>query len=213
MSKTLDIIGHTGVPMFARLVEAGERYGKDGCLVYDGDGAFPVNGPLVEFYDERYDFEKWLGRPGQFISRYYLSTLGESEPHLTRGLCLDGGVDDWAISGTVLQAVVEWAVRETSGDTIPTGGDTIPTGGPAEDLALKVGRIFDDMKADALKRIPSCISTIAEHKERLQDEPFATPKKYVVAYCEWAEGQYAPYHITRPFNTNETLKEIMEAGL
>jgi hypothetical protein len=80
-----------------RIVNKGERYGREDCLTHDDDR------PMAEFYDRRYasdDYEQysedsWQAR-GQFISRYYVSTLLEGDNH---GLCLDGGNRDaWSVS-------------------------------------------------------------------------------------------------------------------
>jgi hypothetical protein len=81
-----------GIPMAAKLVPVGRRYGKDMCCINDEGVAFQ-NGPqpMVEFYDLRWDHTAL----GQFISRYYVSTLRERP---IGGLCLDGGVPDWHIS-------------------------------------------------------------------------------------------------------------------
>jgi len=81
-----------GIPMAAKLVPVGRRYGKDMCVEH-----LPLpnhelkDDPMVEFYDLRWDHTAL----GQFISRYYVSTL-LGRP--ISGLCLDGGVPDWHIS-------------------------------------------------------------------------------------------------------------------
>ena len=61
-----------------RIVNAGDTYGRNDCLVND-------KAKLVEFYDKRYLQDSWMGR-GQFVSRYYASTLldGSGYPN---GLC------------------------------------------------------------------------------------------------------------------------------
>lgn len=96
-----------GLPFVARMVFKGDGYGlyKNGkyALTYDEDE------PMIEFYDARYS-----GSPhGQFASRYYLNTLNQSvanpDPRRTRGLCLDGGVDDWALDGDTLDLFLAWA--------------------------------------------------------------------------------------------------------
>lgn len=73
-----------GVPFNSRIVKKGEKYGLDFCLTYD------ENEPLVEFYDARYPHTEF----GQFVSRYYYSTLSKDPG---RGINLDGGVDDWFV--------------------------------------------------------------------------------------------------------------------
>lgn len=75
-----------------RIVNNGEKYGRDFCLTHDEDK------PMVEFYDRRYPHTQY----GQFVSRYYVGTLlgliyCMGEP--TGGLCLDGGnPNSWTVS-------------------------------------------------------------------------------------------------------------------
>lgn len=101
--KTTD--PETGIKWCARLVFQGDNYGLNHCLEHDEAD------PLVEFYDmdsraaemmrqsdnpaERYEGEEY----GQFVSRYYLSTLKETDWTKSNGLNLDGGVDRWSVSG------------------------------------------------------------------------------------------------------------------
>ena len=72
-----------------RIVQEGESYGRNFCLVHDEADA------LVEFYDPKYT--KGFGPDGQFVSRYYIYTLLGHEPGRV-GLCLDGGIPEWSIS-------------------------------------------------------------------------------------------------------------------
>lgn len=81
-----------------RLVNTGERYGRDDCLVND-------KAPMVEFYDSRYT-DPSFGERGQFVSRYYVSTLLERPHHV--GLCLDGGIPEWSVSAEGMQQVLEY---------------------------------------------------------------------------------------------------------
>ena len=72
-----------------RIVAKGEGYGRNDALTHDHDD------PLVEFYDAR-KLHALSGPRGQFVSRYYHTTLLASDhPH---GLQLDGGVPEWSIS-------------------------------------------------------------------------------------------------------------------
>lgn len=80
-----------------RIVRNGEKYGLDFCLTYDSQ----VNDPLVEFYDARYPHTEY----GQFVSRYYASTLSERD---TGGLCLDGGVPEWSVTEADMHLVRKW---------------------------------------------------------------------------------------------------------
>ena len=69
-----------------RLVNKNDKYGREWCLTHN------ENEPMVEFYDSRFsDLNTGLG---QFVSRYYVSTMMEVE----NGLNLDTGIDDWEIS-------------------------------------------------------------------------------------------------------------------
>ena len=79
-----------------RIVRKGDKYGRDDCLTNEGE-------PLVEFYDSRFDKHGcWMGR-GQFVSRYYVSTiLGGEYPN---GLSLDGGIPEWTVSAEDMAAV------------------------------------------------------------------------------------------------------------
>lgn len=88
--------------ILVRLVIKGDHYGKGGLLTHDGDM------PLVEFFDNDFDHEPWLGIRAQFVSRYYISTLLESDPY--RGLCLDGGVPKWTLSAEEMREVRSWLV-------------------------------------------------------------------------------------------------------
>jgi hypothetical protein len=80
------------IPWSICIIKAGDSYGLNGCMVYDGYD------PLIEFYDRRPldrpnpNFEE----PGQFVSRYYASTILEHSSEF--GLNLDMGIADWSIS-------------------------------------------------------------------------------------------------------------------
>lgn len=112
------------------LVQEGERYGATGSLVY-GDAissGYPDAGehyndcqrhghglPLVEFYDVSQDPAKFPG--GQFVSRYYMSTLlglDDARDALTHiigngsSLSLDGGIPAWTVRGGDLKRVSDW---------------------------------------------------------------------------------------------------------
>lgn len=82
-----------------RIVAKGERYGLNDCLVHDKDE------PLVEFFDAAQDHTVF-GPLGQFVSRYYRSTLIESKNH--DGLLLDTGAPHWQIGAEGLRAVKEF---------------------------------------------------------------------------------------------------------
>jgi hypothetical protein len=77
-----------------RVVDPGERYGLNMCLT-NKDAE-----PYVEFYDTRYGHTDF----GQFVSRYYVSTIMDHEG----SLCLDGGAPEWAVSGKLIERVKKW---------------------------------------------------------------------------------------------------------
>jgi hypothetical protein len=104
-----------------RIVSIGDQYGLKHCLTY-GEAEYDKDkhdDPMIEFYDmdsgaaeilrnSADKTEAYLGKKyGQFVSRYYYSTLKMRDPlgkgsALTdwskRGLCLHGGVDGWSVS-------------------------------------------------------------------------------------------------------------------
>lgn len=85
----------TFAPLNVRMVFPGDKYGRDDVLTHNGDE------PLVEFYDARYPFTEH----GQFVSRYYLSTLKEGP---ARGLNLDGGIPAWSVTPENMVEVLDW---------------------------------------------------------------------------------------------------------
>ncbi len=105
-----------------RLVLAGEAYGKDNCLTHDKAE------PLVEFYDTRHP-ETDLG---QFVSRYYLSTLLERA--LTDGLCLQGGVPSWSVSGEAMHEVQRWLKAYAMRLTVCSRASPVLQGGVSGEL-------------------------------------------------------------------------------
>lgn len=91
----IQVVNQFGIPFNVKVVQKGETYGRQGCLIHDSDDA------LVEFYDARYEgkYEDW--EDGQFVSRYFVSTLLEHDG----GLWLDGGSDTWMVSGNNMEDV------------------------------------------------------------------------------------------------------------
>jgi hypothetical protein len=81
-----------------RIVNTGDKYGRSDCLTNDKQA-------MVEFYDNRFDQKDFMGR-GQFVSRYYASTLLDGE--YPNGLCLDGGVPEWTVGPEAMQQVIEF---------------------------------------------------------------------------------------------------------
>jgi hypothetical protein len=91
------------IPYSVRIVFKGERYGLNEVLIHDRKE------PLVEFYDARYAHTQY----GQFVSRYYVSSvLGHPGNY---GLSLYGGVPDWTLSAETMQAVKVWLRSVTGG--------------------------------------------------------------------------------------------------
>jgi len=83
-----------------RLVHKGERYGLDDVLLHDEDD------PLVEFYDAEQSVQKF-GPLGQFVNRYYASTLlARNDPHAP--LALDMGTPEWTVSAEEAEVVSAW---------------------------------------------------------------------------------------------------------
>ena len=133
-------------------LQEGEHYGVNGNLVYGdtiGSGAPHIGErindcqlyghglPLVEFYDMTKDTEQG----GQFVSRYYMSTLlgmDESGAPLSdmRSFSLDGGVPSWTVAGTDLQNVTDWlnTAKETLQPAV--GEETTPAPGPRRAIHL-----------------------------------------------------------------------------
>jgi len=111
------ITNDAGRAFNVRVVRKGDTYGLNDCLTYGSEGgshsscgaasdAAAARGEvLVEFYDATY--ANHPASRGQFVSRYYLSTLRESP---RGGLCLHGGVPEWVISGRNLAEAVAYAV-------------------------------------------------------------------------------------------------------
>lgn len=114
-------------PFRARLVMPGDRFGRNDSLTHDDDAG---HGPMVEFYDTRYDQDGWSGR-GQFVSRYYTSALDDPGMPAERGLVVDSGSPSWRVSAANLGAVRLWAMEETGRRTaapegfFPPGADQI----------------------------------------------------------------------------------------
>jgi len=74
-----------------RVVNKGDKFGRDFCLTHESDK------PMVEFYDARYPHTEF----GQFVSRYNVETiLGKDRwGHAEGGLILDGGnANEWSVS-------------------------------------------------------------------------------------------------------------------
>ena len=99
----IKVINDGGRPWAVRLVFTGMAYGLDFKLTHDKPE------PLIEFYDARYEHTPY----GQFVSRYYVSTLleGFKSGRTSGGICLEGSVPAWNVSGDALGRVLDWASK------------------------------------------------------------------------------------------------------
>jgi len=91
-----------------RIVNTGDKYGRDMCLTND-------KAPMVEFYDVRYPHTQY----GQFVSRYYISTILSQDSRggdYSNGLCLDGRVPAWQVSAEDMAQVITF-LKEHNGNT------------------------------------------------------------------------------------------------
>ena len=88
-----------------RIVRVGDTYGPYD-LLHSGNV-----GPMVEFYDATYANNGRFGPHGQFVSRYYISTLLESQ-HRGRGLDLCGYEPAWTIDAGTMETVYEFISEE-----------------------------------------------------------------------------------------------------
>lgn len=95
-TQLLQVKGIDGRTFNVVLVQKGERYGREDCLVHDR------NDPLVEFWDDSADRKKFPPR-GQFVSRYYLHTLLERPKRI--GIDLLGYVAGWKIDASEMDKV------------------------------------------------------------------------------------------------------------
>jgi hypothetical protein len=88
-----------------RLVRTGDKFGRNDCLTYDKQGS------MIEFYDTKHAGSLNWGERGQFVARYYLTTLAE-RIHPSAGLVLNGGVSCWHITGEEVQRSLSAALLE-----------------------------------------------------------------------------------------------------
>ena len=113
--------------------------------------------PLVEFYDMTKDTEQG----GQFVSRYYMSTLlgmDESGTPLSdmRSFSLDGGVPSWTVAGTDLQNVTDWlnTVKEALQPVAVEEPASAP--GPEEPSTYDY-QLLDRLKSDCDYYLGACV--------------------------------------------------------
>jgi hypothetical protein len=95
--KVCTVTNDKGLALIVKRVDPGEYYGRNECL--------KATEALIEFYDTRHSNH---GPIGQFISRYYLSTLADRDPY--QGINLYGGEPAWQIDdGTLREALFNLA--------------------------------------------------------------------------------------------------------
>jgi hypothetical protein len=99
MSENTVITNADGKRFTVRTVNRNDGYGVGDAIVHEGDD------PIIEFYDLDQDPSKF-GERGQFVSRYYASTLA----HRGAGaLPLDGGNPAWTVDAAAMTPVLELA--------------------------------------------------------------------------------------------------------
>lgn len=93
---------YAGRRFTAKIVDVGDRYGRNKCLTNDGD-------PMVEFYDATYAGNPGFDAEGQFVSRYYIATILGRDGF---GLDLDGGIPVWTIDAEAMTEVRAWLAEQ-----------------------------------------------------------------------------------------------------
>lgn len=94
--KTFTITTDNDITFNLKLLFKYDTYGLNDSLTHTGDE------PLIEFYDSRYNHSPL----GQFVSRYYTSTLLEHDDNY--GLALDGNSKEWSIDKKSMQSIKEF---------------------------------------------------------------------------------------------------------
>ena len=111
------------------VVANGDTYGLHDCLTHEGKD------PLVEFYDTQHPHTEH----GQFVSRYYLSSLlgedGWSKPARGRGLNLYGGVPEWSLDASAVNAAMDAVEAHVAKPAKRGTWDESALGLSAEDLS------------------------------------------------------------------------------
>lgn len=125
----------TGEPIgfYVRVVFRGDGYGLFRCadggvgIARAADGKHACvhdkDEPMVEFYDSRHphdpvEFGVDNARRGQFVSRYYLSTLladAAGRPDHIGGIALDGSVPAWTLDKASFQLALAYAQGVVAG--------------------------------------------------------------------------------------------------
>ena len=95
----LTVKNSNGNEFTVSFVNQGDTYGNDNCLTHS------ESEPLVEFYDSEFDHTEL----GQFVSRYYLTTILEIGKN--HGLCLDSGIPKWNLDENAMNQVKNWLLK------------------------------------------------------------------------------------------------------
>jgi hypothetical protein len=98
-----DFTNSSGYVFTVRVLEDGDRYGRNEVLAWEGHPKFGRRG--VEFYDTQYAGAAF-GPRGQFVSSYYEDTLLEYQS--SAGIDLHGGVPVWSIDGATFSEIMDW---------------------------------------------------------------------------------------------------------
>lgn len=91
------IQNRNGRQFAVKLLQKGDSYGLDKCLTWDSSQTG------IEFYDVTYAGDGF-DEVGQFVSRYYISSILEH----SGTLCLNGDVSEWSIDGDNMQKIIIW---------------------------------------------------------------------------------------------------------
>ena len=97
MNTIFNVTNSNGDDFNVRIVRKGDRYGLNGCSVHNETEA------LVEVYDAEYPHTEF----GQFVSRYYISTLINGKSRNT-GINLEGSAPKWRIDAHNWSKVIAW---------------------------------------------------------------------------------------------------------
>lgn len=100
-NKMLQITNEVGRKFIIKIIKQSDLYGLNDCLVHNDSD------PMIEFYDATYKNQNGFGKCGQFVTRYFYSTLKDVELH--SGIQLEGGIADWNVSAKNVRQVLNFA--------------------------------------------------------------------------------------------------------
>ena len=88
-------------PWSIRIVEEGDKYGRDDCLTYEKEE------PVIEFYDGDNEFDKHTDGTmlGQFVSRYYISTIMDGKGGGLNLMCYE---PKWQIESLAMDSIRDY---------------------------------------------------------------------------------------------------------